>query len=102
MALGTANGLGAGLSRHACDRTIRHADLGRPKPVSVLPVLNRMAMNLRPAEEIGTIPGAQTASGIYLYLVVFAVASTLLVSTFLAWGLRGYDHFASYPLNGDA
>jgi hypothetical protein len=59
-------------------------------------------MNLRPAEEIGTIPGAQTALGIYLYLVVFAVASTLLVSTFLVWGLRGHDHFASYPLNGDA
>jgi hypothetical protein len=59
-------------------------------------------MNLRPAEEIGTVLGAKTASGTYLYLVVFAVASTLLASTFLVWGLRGHDHFASYPLNGDA
>jgi hypothetical protein len=58
-------------------------------------------MNLRLAQEIGTLPDARTTSGIYLYLVVFAVASTLLASIFLIWGLKGHDHFASYPLNGD-
>jgi hypothetical protein len=60
-----------------------------------------MTMNLSAVEEIGRVPGDKTASGIYQYLVVFAVASTLLASTFLVWGLRGHDHFASYPLNGD-
>jgi hypothetical protein len=58
-------------------------------------------MNLRLTEEIGAIPSAGTASRIYLYLAVFAVASTLLASIFLVWGLKGHDHFASTPLNGD-
>jgi len=62
-------------------------------------------MKLRPVEEIGTGPTAKIASGIYRYLAVIAVSSTLLVSTCLvwglSWGLKGHDHFASYPLNGD-
>jgi hypothetical protein len=60
-----------------------------------------MAMNLNPDAEIGTAPSAVTASGIYLYLMVFAVASALFISAFLGWGLKGHDHFASTSLNGD-
>jgi hypothetical protein len=59
-------------------------------------------MNMNPAAEIGTLLGAGTASTIYRYLAVFAVASALLISAFLVWGLKGHDHFASTPLNGDA
>jgi hypothetical protein len=56
---------------------------------------------LRLTEEIEVVPDARTATGIYLYLFVLAASSTLLGSIFLVWGLKGHDHFASYPLNGD-
>jgi hypothetical protein len=58
-------------------------------------------MNLRLTEEIEVVPDARTATGIHLYLFVLAASSTLLGSIFLVWGLKGHDHFASYPLNGD-
>jgi hypothetical protein len=51
--------------------------------------------------KFGRRDNAETTTGIYLYLFVFAVASTLLVSILLLWGLKGHDHFASYPRNGD-
>jgi hypothetical protein len=60
-----------------------------------------MAMNLNVDVKVGTATSAVTASGIYLYLVVSAVASALLISSFLVWGLKGHDHFASASLNGD-
>jgi hypothetical protein len=59
-------------------------------------------MDLRPTEKLGTIPSLRAASGVYLYLAVFAVASTFLMSAFLVWGLKGHDHFGSFSLNGDA
>jgi hypothetical protein len=58
-------------------------------------------MNLRSADEIEAIPSARTASTIHQYVFVLAATSTLLASIFLIWGLKGHDHFASYPLNGD-
>jgi hypothetical protein len=58
-------------------------------------------MDPRPTEKIGAMPGASTASRIYLYLVIFAVALALSASILLVWGLKGHDHFASIPLNGD-
>jgi hypothetical protein len=43
--------------------------------------------------------GRERASEIYLY--IFAFISTLLASIFLIWGIKGRDHFASSPFNGD-
>jgi hypothetical protein len=58
-------------------------------------------MDLCSVGKIRTTPSAGTASRIYLYLVVFAVALTLPASILLVWGLKGHDHFASTSLNGD-
>jgi hypothetical protein len=58
-------------------------------------------MDPRPTEKIGAMPGANTASRIYLYLAIFAVALTLLALILLIWGLKGHDHFASIPLVGN-
>jgi hypothetical protein len=59
-------------------------------------------MDPRPTEKPGTIPNVRTASGVSLYLAVFAVASALLISALLVWGLKGRDHFGSFSLNGHA
>jgi hypothetical protein len=58
-------------------------------------------MDLRSAGKIGATPSVGTASRIYLYLAIFAVALILPASILLVWGLKGHDHFASTPLNGD-
>jgi hypothetical protein len=58
-------------------------------------------MNLRSAGKIGATPSTGTASRVYLYLVIFAIALILPTSILLVWGLKGHDHFASTPLNGD-
>jgi hypothetical protein len=59
-------------------------------------------MDPRSTEKLGTIPNVKTASGVSMYLAVFALASALLVSAFGVWGLKGRDHFGSFSRNGDA
>jgi hypothetical protein len=58
-------------------------------------------MDLRSAGNIGAMPSEGTASRVYLYLVIFAIALIFPVAISLVWGLEGHDHFASTPLNGD-
>jgi hypothetical protein len=53
-------------------------------------------------ERIGAIQGAGTAARIYFYLAIYAIGLILPVSIFMFWGLKGHDHFASVPLNGDS
>jgi hypothetical protein len=52
IGLGATNGLGTVFGRHACDRIVRHFDFGRPKSVSVFPILNWTTVNFRPTEKM--------------------------------------------------
>jgi hypothetical protein len=42
-------------------------------------------MDQRPTADVAATPSAGTTANIYLYLVVFAVASALIMLMFLVW-----------------
>ena len=59
-------------------------------------------MNLLFSEPINAMVDApQNARQIRRYLLVLGTVSALLATSCLILGLKGHDHFASYPLNGD-
>jgi len=58
-------------------------------------------MDIRPDKDRRSDPKYWDSRTYLLYLLVYAIASALLMSAFLVWGIKGRDHFASSPLHDD-
>jgi hypothetical protein len=56
----------------------------------------------QPLNDLNTMPSNPEQKGLFTrYLAILAVSFTVFAALLVLWGVRGRDHFAQIPLNGD-
>lgn len=56
----------------------------------------------QPLTDLNAMPSPAEQGGLFTrYLAILAVSFTVFVALLVVWGVRGRDHFAQIPLNGD-